>query len=520
MPLDGIVLSKVIRELNSEIVGKTIKNIYQPINDQILFQLNKKNLLFSLQNPCYLVLLEEKPDVPDTPFNFSQALRKKLKSGRIVSINQIELDRVGYIEIENFDHIGNFRRFKLYFELMGKNSNLILVDENNIIEDVFKKFMSEDRTLFPGAKYSYYFDNSQKNIFNLDRSNEPLENLMGFSNKSLKFLNIIGYNEVIDSLKKDELYYYTEFSKPDVSAVRPGIYEYELLSPSYALLKLFKNKADHSRLSQQKKSAEKYLIREIEKKEKIKINLLKDLKECENIESLTKKGELLQGYLYTMKKGDEYAIVKDWATDEDVKISLDPLKSPSENLEKVFKRVKKLKTKKDMSEKRFKKTGDELEYLFQLWSVLDNCDDIDTMAEIHEEMIQEKIIPEHKKLKSRKKNISTIRKFNFKDFEIVNGKNNKQNDDISKSASKKDIWLHTQNIPGSHTVIKSAGKEIPYEVIEYAARISATYSKAKMSANVPIDYTFVSNIWKPKGAKPGMWLYKNYKTIITNPLMD
>ena len=147
---------------------------------------------------------------------------------------------------------------------------------------------------------------------------------------------------------------------------------------------------------------------------------------------------------------------------------------------------------------------------------MDISDDLDTLEEIREEMIDEGLIQINKK-KRRKKPKSTFKKFEYKGFEILVGRNNKQNDELTKSASKDDIWLHTHEIPGSHVLIKGAGKEIPEEVIKRAAEIEAYNSRAKMSNNVPVDYTTPKYVWKPKGAKPGMWLYENFSTIFVTP---
>lgn len=191
MPFDGLVLYKVLREVKDNILGERIKNIYQPVYYQVLLQLPNNFLLFSLQNPSYMLLLPEKPDIPMEPGHFSQFLRKRIRNGRIINIEQLGLDRLGFIEIENFDEEkGEKVCYKLYFELMGRNSNLILVNEEGKIEEAYKHVQDEFRPIIPGDKFVPYYDDSKLDILNDDiktLDKLSLDNLMGFSKKSKDF---------------------------------------------------------------------------------------------------------------------------------------------------------------------------------------------------------------------------------------------------------------------------------------------------------------------------------------------
>ncbi|MFY9357607.1 MAG: NFACT RNA binding domain-containing protein, partial [Defluviitoga tunisiensis] len=209
-----------------------------------------------------------------------------------------------------------------------------------------------------------------------------------------------------------------------------------------------------------------------------------------------------------------------WNTNLEVVIEIDPLLSPTQNLEKYYKEIKRIKNKVEFAKERVKEVNNELEYLYQLLETITSAQDLETLIEIREEMKEQGLIRETKKPKREKKFETSYRKYEYEGFEILVGKNNKQNDDLTRSASREDIWLHTHEIPGSHVIIKSAGRAVPEQGIKYAARIAATFSKAKMSSNVAVDYTQRKNVWKPKGAKPGMWLYENYETIIVEPLKD
>jgi predicted ribosome quality control (RQC) complex YloA/Tae2 family protein len=514
MPLDGIVFNKIIREIRTALDNYKLRNAYQPVNNQILLQFKSEFILFSLSNPAYISLLENKPDIPDNPLNFAQLLRKNIKGMFLKDAQQIKTDRAGYLLFEGTDYIGQEKTYKLYFELMGRNSNLILTKEDEEIIDSWKKMNDDRRTILPGAVYKPFYDDKKKTIFD---DFDDIKNVMGLASKSKRFIYEIGKEKAKEDMNNEYIFlFHDENGNPDISAITPNDYDFEELTPSKAIDKLFSERANKSRYLELKNVLEKKLRKTIEKKENLKAKLLADIEKQKDIPDLIKKGELLQTYLYQAKKGDEFIEVYDWENDKNVIIKLDPLTSPSTNLEKYFNKVDKLKKRVLHSKKRLIKIQKELDYYYQLSSTVDTSDDLNILEEIREEMIDEGIIQVNKK-KRRKKPKSTFKKFEYKGFEILVGRNNKQNDDLTKSASKDDIWLHTHEIPGSHVLIKGAGKEIPEDVIKRAAEIEAYNSRAKMSNNVPVDYTTPKYVWKPKGAKPGMWLYENFSTIFVTP---
>jgi len=502
-------------------MGDRIKNIYQPIKSQVLIQLSQSFVLLSLKSPSYVILLSQKPNVPIQPANFAQFLRKKIRNGRVVNVEQLGLDRIGYFEIESYDQEKSaMLKYKLFFELMGRNSNLILVNEDDKVEESLKRVYNEFRPILPGVKYLPYYDDSKTNILKENIENIDYDRLMGFSKKSMGFLKEIGIERAIQDLKKPYLFYFSDGNTYDFSAITPNNLKYEELKPSQALLKVFQQRANQSRLLEIRRDLEKRVKSEVDRLEKVKEQILKDLNEEKNLKELEKKGELLQTYLYKIKKGERYFIVTDWVTGEEVTIEIDPLLSPAQNLEKLYKNIKRTKSKVEHARKRIKKVNNELGYFNQLLETISSAEEIETLIEIKEEMKEIGLINEIKKSKRERKVKTTFRQFNYKGFQILVGKNNKQNDELTRSAAQSDIWLHAHEIPGSHTIIKSSGKEIPEEVIDYAAKVAATFSKAKMSSNVAVDYTQRKNVWKPKGAKPGMWLYKNYETIIVEPFRE
>ncbi|SHF21769.1 Predicted component of the ribosome quality control (RQC) complex, YloA/Tae2 family, contains fibronectin-binding (FbpA) and DUF814 domains [Marinitoga hydrogenitolerans DSM 16785] len=521
MPIDGLLLNKLIREAK-KFEGQKIRNIYQPVNDEVLFQFQKGFLLFVLKNPAYLISLDKKPDMPDIPQNFSMFLRKRIKNAKLIKIEQLGLDRLGYMELSVIDETFELRNYRLYFELMGRNSNILLVDENNKILDALKKGIAPQRTIMPGAKYVPFYKEDYLNILEL-KGFDLDSNLMGFSKLSKKFLYeyLEKYDlntfvaEFMDNLN---VFLFDYNNKKEILSFPPVNYNYEITkSPSEGLMKLFEVQSINSRYSEMKRKLEKTVIKEIDKYEKLYRKLKKEEKEIEKIPELEKKGKLLQAYLYKFDRKVDFVEVEDWETGEKVKIELNPLKSPNENLQNIFKKVHKLKSKEQHLKERLKITKEMIDYLYQLWQSIDLAEDLETLKEIKEEIILEKIISEKNNIKKRKKIISKPYEFEYKGFKILVGKNNIQNDKITREADRDDIWMHAQGIPGAHVIIKTNKQEVPEDVLVFAAQLAAKYSKGRFSSKVSIDYTQKKHVWKPKRAKPGMVLYNNFKTLYVSP---
>jgi len=231
-------------------------------------------------------------------------------------------------------------------------------------------------------------------------------------------------------------------------------------------------------------------------------------------------GELIISNIYNIPKNAEKVTLLNYysSDNEYVEIPLDNNISPQDNAQKYFKKYIKCKTAYSHAKEQLKETYRELEYLESVSHNLENCKNLSDIEEIRQELVLAGYLEE--KRKNKKENIkSTPLKYKSSDgLTIYVGKNNVQNDTLTlKTASSNDIWLHTKNIPGSHVIIKKEKGDIPESTLEEAAILAAYYSKAKMSSNVEVDYTTVKNVKKPKGAKPGMVTYVNYKTIFVTP---
>jgi predicted ribosome quality control (RQC) complex YloA/Tae2 family protein len=523
MPIDGLLLNKSIREAK-KFEGQKIRNIYQPVNDEVLLQLQNGFLLFVLKNPSYLISLDEKPNMPDTPQNFSMFLRKRIKNAKINKIEQLGLDRIGYIDLSVIDETFELRNYKLYFELMGRNSNILLVDEKNKILDALKKGITSNRSIMPGAEYFPFYNTEYINVLEHEKVDfDTIKQLMGFSKISkilfFDYLDKYDYFSFISEfLDNNNVYIFDYNGKKEILSFRPVNYEYETFnSPSKGLLNFFEINSINSRFTELKKKLEKTVIKEIEKYEKLYKKLKKEENELKDIPILEKQGRLLQAYLYQFKEKTDHIIVYDWETEENVQIKLNPLKTPNENLQIIFKKVQKLKSKSEHLKERLKITKEMIDYLYQLWQSIDLAEDIETLQEIKEEMINERLITEKSSKKKMKRKESNPYEFYYNGFKILVGKNNIQNDKITREADREDIWMHAQGIPGAHVIIKSNKQEVPEDVLLFAASLAAKYSKGRYSSKVSIDYTQKKHVWKPKGAKPGMILYNNFKTLYVEP---
>lgn len=245
-----------------------------------------------------------------------------------------------------------------------------------------------------------------------------------------------------------------------------------------------------------------------------------ELLESEKADDYRVKGELLTSYIYMVQKGmEEVELDNFYDNNSKIRVSLNKNLTPSENAQKYFKKYNKMKNASEEISKQIKINLEESEYLENSLLAIENCDNDKDLKEIREELIREGYIKSYRMPKKDiKPNTPYLKYMSSGGNLIMVGKNNKQNDYLTlRLADNEDLWFHTKNIPGSHVVLKCAGKKVLDEEILEAATLAAYYSKAKMSANVPVDYTIKKHVKKPSGAKPGMVIYETNKTAYVTP---
>lgn len=563
MPLDGLYLNSIEKELNNLMINCKIEKINQTEKDEVCltFKKNRKNHRLLISASSNYPRVHFTNNIKENPLKapmFCMVLRKYLANSRVLSIEQLGLDRVLKINFESTDELGFNSIYTLIIEIMGRHSNITLVrDRDNLIMDSIKHITSEInsyRSLYPSIEYVYppksdkiniliyNFENFKETFFKIEFTKDFFsKNFQGISKKVSLSLYDEFLNEYNDfSLANLEIFLKNLKSKLENRNFNFNIYygnkgildfhcfnlnddnivsETSFDSPSEVLDTFYYEKDKYDRLNSKSADLQKLVTNNIDRCTKKFSILEKTLKECEEKNELRLKGELLTSNIYILSKGMNSVDVQNYYSEnlENVTIKLDPNKTPSENIQKYFKKYNKLKKSEEMALINIEHTEEELTYLN---SVLNNIHRVETSSEI-EEIRKELIEAGYIKFSKKKvKDKSKSKPYHFISSDGTNiyvGKNNLQNDYLTlKLAGKKDIWLHTKVIPGSHVIIQN-DHGISDKTLEEAANLAAYYSKGRESSKVEIDYTEVKNVKKPSGAKPGMVIYYTNKTIIIEP---
>lgn len=555
MPFDGIVTHALTNDLKSLLTGGKINKIHQPTSTEMMISVrnNGKNhaLLLSV-HPSYarVHLTAEKMKNPAEPPMFCMVMRKHLQSAIIREIEQIGMDRIIAVHFTAMNEIGDKTNKTLYIEIMGRHSNVVLVNEHNgkIIDCIkhIPPFQNRYRSLLPGADYIQPPSQDKLDLreydataivkkldFNAGKLDQQLTGTIAGISK------VVG-QEIVHKVQLGSADAYEKQIKTlqDVlgnSDFHPTIYDgkkehFHVLQLSHLtthkqfdnvhdmLDAFYRDKATRDRVKQQMKDLIRLITNELNKnKRKLAIHE-KTLQKADKKEDFRKKGELLTANLHTVKRGDKEVVVIDYydPAQAEMTITLDPEKIPSENAQSFFKKYRKLSAAEEMATREISKTKQEITYLDDLLVQIDNARDED-LEDIRTELQDEGYIKRQKQKKKKKAAKPLPEKFTAHDgTTIYVGRNNKQNEYVThKLAHKNDMWLHTLDIPGSHIIIKSNNPT--EETIEQAAVLAAHYSKAQGSAAVPVDYTLVKYVKKPSGAKPGFVTYTDQKTLYVTP---
>lgn len=539
-----------------------------PSNGRFYFEFSHKVLYVSLlSSDCYCCFTKKKEPSPNHPNSFTMFLRKYLNGSRFISCTQLGSDRIMELRLSKRDEIGDIRTYRLFFEIMGRNSNLIITDEKNRILESWRKLINDKRSVINGIEYIPYIGSgiSLTELKNKDynylssvcEKYSPAEKVSRFIQKEFQGigkqnLEEILYRTTIDKsdyteilqdgkiliLKKIlldidnelsdlNLYVYEkEDAKPLLSpmslihAIDEG-YSVKKMNPSEAVEYVNGSRRKNTVINERKARLRKILEKELGKLESNINNLEKDLLECTKSEELQLKAELIMGSIYKFDPRKNYEIVDvmNWQTGREKRIELNKKFNLNHNAQRMFKKASKLKRRTTIVQKRILKLSKRLAYIEDIIHSVELIEDENDFNEIRQEMIDAGYIVDKNRRKKaqNKKKVSSPRKFKFMDFEILVGKNNRQNDLICRSHSREEFWFHAQKIPGSHVVINSAGREIPEEVFQIAARLAAYFSKGKTGTKIPVDYTRLKYVKKPKGAAPGFVIYDHFKTLIVNP---
>lgn len=559
MSFDGLFTKAMADELSHSLKGGRINKIYQPYKNEIILTIrangvNHKLLLSAHPSYARAQLTKESHDNPSEPPMFCMLLRKHLEGYIVEDLHQVEVDRILIIEVKGRNELGDISYKQLIVEIMGRHSNIILVDKNrNIILDSIKHVsyaLNTHRAILPGQAYISPPEQNKLNPFKADEQDvlrlldfnsgkvdkQLVEHFAGVSPlfaKEVLFKSGLAnrttvpaaFIEMIQSIGKGEI-------QPAITSAnnKENFYLLPLQhlkgesksfpSLSEMLDRFYFGKAERDRVKQQSSDLERFIVNEKEKNEKKIEKLQKTLLEAEKADEFQRYGELLTANLYAAKKGMKEIEVINYYDEEGqtISIPLDPLKSPSDNAQKYFSRYQKAKNSVAIVVEQIEKARDEAAYFDSLYQQVQAASPKD-IEEIREELVEGGYIRLRQKKNAKKaSNAKPVldHYMSTDGTEIIVGKNNKQNDYLTnKLAARDEIWLHTKDIPGSHVVIRS--KEPAEDTIKEAAMLAAYFSKARESSSVPVDFTKVRFVKKPNGAKPGFVIYDNQQTVYVTP---
>lgn len=546
MPFDGAFLYCISKEL-AEAIDCHVDKIYQPSKEELVFLLRKKGfvkrLLMNIKSGSARVqFTENKFENPEKPPMFCMLMRKHLLNGRLMRITQPDFERAIIFTFSSMNEMGDICELNLICELLSGSANIILTNNDNKIIDCLRHSDIENssRLLLPGATYELPprqeklnpITSDYRNIEERLKTSTLLQTLAGFSPLVCREIeensNLI---EILDLLKaggSPQLVINQDGTPLDYSFLPINQYGTEYKSIQYesysALLDQFYTSRDIvNRIKQNARDIIKH-IGNLKTRTERKLALrLEDLKKCENRENLRIYGELIKANLHLIPAGASFAEVPNYYDEElkNIRIPLNPALSASANANKYFKDYKKTYTAEETLLKLTENDKDELVYFDSVLESISRCKDLSDINEIREELSEAGYIKQTQKQPKRKKTVTgeEFKYFTSKEgYQIIVGKNNKQNDYLTTVLAKKnDLWFHTKNIPGSHVIVFCDGKEVSDETLLQAATLAALNSKASNSSQVPVDYTTVKYVKKPNGAKPGMVIYTTNKTIYVDP---
>lgn len=568
MSMDGLSLYSAMNELNKRLAGGKIDKIQQTDKEELLLMVRSLGQTYRLlinasASDNRVQLTELKKQAPSEAPMFCMLLRKRIAGGKIVRFEQERLDRVLKISIETYNDLGDLSVFALYCELMGKHSNIILVNEKGVIVDAIKHVglgMSSVRFVMPGLEYSAppaqdKQDPSKASADDFSMAMcmvgmsiaKALSNAFFGLSPAVAAQLVARYTDKtectqLSEAEREELAerlaaFYADMAqgKEKASAVLNAFGETEAVYPfaiagggiklydsiGEALDSLYINSDRREWAKRHGASARKVLQNNIERCEK-KLALYADaLNSGEQMEKCRLYGELLTANLHSLKSGTDTAAVDNYYADpvERIAIPLDRQLTPGENAQRYYKKYQKLKAARDMAIVQREQTLSELNYLEGQLDNLTKCTAENELSELIEELKDQGYIKRDKGGKKKMK-LAASKPMHFVSStgaDIYVGKNNRQNDELTLHfASPNDIWMHTKNIPGSHVIVKGASEQDTATMTE-AALLAAYYSRARGSENVAVDYTPRKYVKKPAGAKPGMVIYTTNKTAYVTP---
>lgn len=578
MALDGAFLRHIKKEIEEKALEGRVEKVYQPNREEMVLVIRTytdhlKLLLSARANSARIHFTRFVPENPKQPPMLCMLMRKRLQSARLLRLEQQGLERVLCLVFDAVNELGDHVELRLYMEVMGRYSNIIFVDEKGKIIDALKRVdaeMTSERLVLPGL--SYELPPPQDKICLLQASVEEAETRIRASKEGTELSKaILNALQGVSPIVCRELAYRTghgaelrvgamgeeqwqrfrfflrqlQERMEDISGEpymasnlsgRPVDFTYFNIEQYGTgavvgkqenfsdLLDAFYDERDRQERMRVRSQDLLRLLSNTSERLSNKINKQKaELSTCAKRDELKTYGELLSANLYRLEKGAPFVDLENYWEEGMplVRVPMDPLLTPSENAQKYFKEYRKAKTAEEKLTEQIRQASQELQYIDTVFDELSRAQTERDLSEIRQELVEEGYIRRSKGKQRPQAAATPMRFVSSEGFLILVGRNNRQNDKLTlKTANNRDIWFHTKNIPGSHTILVTEGRE-PGEVsLREAAMLAAWHSRGKDSSQVPVDYTQVRNVSKPSGAKPGMVIYVNYNTVYVTPEED
>ncbi|HGI2387073.1 TPA: NFACT family protein [Streptococcus agalactiae] len=542
MSFDGFFLHHLTNELQEQIEKGRIQKVNQPFDHELVLTIrnNRRNYKLLLSaHPVFgrIQTTEANFQNPQNPNTFTMIMRKYLQGAVIETIQQIENDRILEIVVSNKNEIGDHIKATLVVEIMGKHSNIILIDKNEhkIIESIKHVGFSQNsyRTILPGSTYIAPpktkainpFDISDQTLFELlqtnDLSPKNLQQLFQGLGRdtALELSHCLKDNKLNDFRQFFSREYYPSLTEKSFSAVQFSSSHETLQSLGQLLDYYYQEKAEKDRIAQQASDLIHRVQSELEKNIKKLAKQQDELLATENAEEFRQKGELLTTYLSIVPNNQDIVVLDNYYTNQTIEISLDRALTPNQNAQRYFKKYQKLKEAVKHLKGIISDTKNTITYLESVETSLNHAS-MEDINDIREELVETGFIKRraHDKQHKRKKPEQYLAS-DGKTIIMV-GRNNLQNDELTfKMARKGELWFHAKDIPGSHVLIRD-NLNPSDEVKTDAAELAAYYSKARLSNLVQVDMIEAKKLNKPSGTKPGFVTYTGQKTLRVTPTQE
>ncbi|MBR2041219.1 MAG: NFACT family protein [Oscillospiraceae bacterium] len=573
MALDGIMLSMLKNEIAEKLIGARVDKIHQPSKEELVISMrwnggSGKLLVSASASAPRIHFTESAVDNPKNPPMFCMLMRKHLAGAKLVDIEQFGLERMLHLSFSTYNEFGDPVIVKLAVEIMGRHSNIMLIGPDGRIIDAIKRVtadMSSVRQVMPGMSYVFPPAQNKLNTLDIDGmelaarlkngrdiplSKALMENLDGVSPIVCREISEIATNGfdtrthdlsneecglVVDTIEiiadkvknsKAEPHIVVDDSGHPVDFTFMPVIQYGTTMEvkkcenfSSMLDKFYSERSGADRMKQRSNDLFKFVVNLADRISR-KLDIQRqELARSTEREILRIKGELIHANLWMIEKGMTSVVLENYYEDcKPVEVKLDPRLSPSQNAQHYFSEYRKADTAEKMLRKFIEKGEAELSYIESVFDLLSRARTDDEVIAIREELVAQGYLKNHRKNNQKPVKLMPKEYISSDGFRILCGRNNIQNDKLTfKDSRKHDIWLHTQKIHGSHTVIITDGREVPDTTIQQAAIVAAYNSKGRDSSLVPVDYTEIKNVKKPSGSAPGKAVYEHYRTAYVRP---